>query len=149
MGAAGAANMSNPDAFGYVWEDDLPYNWPGATQGSRTNIEGDDSYGTVELGFTFPFYEGNWDRASVSTNGFLSFGNGTAGCCGRYPFPLRRFPNNVIAPFWADLVIDADEGGGIWVLRRGSAPNRSVVIEWHRARSSVLWRLPDLCRGTA
>ncbi len=126
-------DTGGPDAFGYTFDDNVNFRWPDATQGIKTNISGDDEYGHVDLGFEFPFYEQSWDSVYVSTNGFLSFGQGTSGCCGRDPLPLRQYPNNLIAPFWSDLEIDPDTGGAIWVLSEGQSPNRVVVIEWRYA----------------
>jgi hypothetical protein len=52
--------------------------------------------------------------------------------------PTAETPNNVIAPFWGDLLneagpdINADGTplGGIWYEQQGSAPNRRLIVTW-------------------
>jgi len=123
-----------PDDFGYTWDDLVLFNWIDATDGTNTGITGDDRTGLVDIGFPFKFYEQTWSRVYVSTNGILVFGQDNHGCCGGFPIPLPATPNNVIAPFWADLTVGGSYNpGAIYTRSGGTAPNRYFVVEWYKA----------------
>ena len=127
------SDSGGPDDYGYTWSDDVPFNWIDATSGTNTGISGDDVTGLVNIGFPFKFYEQIWTEAYISTNGFLAFDNDRHGCCGGYSIPLSAPPNNIIAPWWQDLIIGTHSGSAIYTLNGGTAPNRFFVVEWYRA----------------
>lgn len=106
--------------------------WIDTTGGIDPGISGDDQYGLVDIGFPFKFYEQTWQQVYVTTNGVLVFGDATSACCSGYPLPLPADPNNVIAPFWADLTVGSPYNSGkIRLLRGGTAPFRYFVVSWH------------------
>ncbi|MCG3220366.1 MAG: S8 family serine peptidase, partial [Candidatus Heimdallarchaeota archaeon] len=79
------------------------YNWFDArTNGYNLGVYGDDTYGSVDLPFTFEFYEQNFDTVYISSNGWMSFTETTP-----YEYWNPEFPSDsfgyVIAPFWDDL----------------------------------------------
>jgi hypothetical protein len=120
-----------PDDFGYTWVDTTPYSWIDATTGTNTGIIGDNTADMINIGFPFKFYGRVWTQASVSTNGFMSFSGLYSGCCGGFAIPAPIPPNNVIAPYWADLAVSAGfNSGAIYTFNGGAAPNRYFVVEW-------------------
>ncbi len=73
----------------------------------------------------------------VSTNGFLQFS--TAAVTNSRPTPAvipsataTSVPEDVVAPFWADLELGAT-GGVFWQLV-GTAPNRELVVQWNQVK---------------
>ncbi len=67
---------------------------------------GDDADETIDIGFSFPFYDQVFEQITISSNGFLAF-NGPFG-----GFRNSELPNEglgaMIAPLWDDL----NPGGG-------------------------------------
>ncbi|WP_018348457.1 carboxypeptidase regulatory-like domain-containing protein [Longispora albida] len=93
-------------------------------------LSGDDVSTQVQLPFPFPFYGQNVTSASVATNGYLTllpwdtdYGNNESG-----PIPSTEGPEALIAPFWDDLVVDAQ--ASVRTTVTGTAPDRQFVIEW-------------------
>ncbi|MBG0569014.1 carboxypeptidase regulatory-like domain-containing protein [Actinoplanes sp. NEAU-A11] len=78
-----------------------------------TWLTGDDVETDVYLPFSMPFYGRSANYATVSTNGWVGIGGG------------------YLTPLWSDLRID--EPASILTTSRGTAPNRSYVIEWRNA----------------
>lgn len=121
--------ISDPDRFGYWWNNSEPFNWyNAAVYGVNTQIIGDDvTSGPFDLGFGFPYYRDTYYAAYISSNGFVAFAP-----TGPYPsngtIPSTSSPNGIIAPFWDDLIVN--NPGAVYYLRGGSAPNRYFVIEW-------------------
>lgn len=114
----------------YVWEDNrtgrVPFAWF-APPGMVTIIdEGDDvTVGPIALGFSFPFYEQQFEHIFVNSNGWLSF---TAR--DRRDFINRRLPSpyappNLLAPWWDDLYVPVTGTVRFWTDERGLA-----VITW-------------------
>jgi hypothetical protein len=127
------ATVSAPDSFGYIWDDEPWSGWVDATSGSDTGLAGDDANGgPIALGFSFPFYGNVYSAVYVSTNGFLTFGDGVANhdnVC----VPGSGAPHNMIAPFWDDLTVGAPYNSGkIYYTAAGSTPQRYLVIEWYQ-----------------
>jgi hypothetical protein len=118
-----------PDNYGYTSEA-VTYSW--TTAGTASGLEGDDEYtGPIDLGFTFPFYENSYSQVYLSTNGLITLGDWSYG----YPYgaaiPSPSSPNNLIAPFWADLAVGSTyNSGAIYYSQGGSAPNRFFVVEY-------------------
>ena len=92
----------------------------------------DDDFAEVPLGGNFSFYEIDYANVFVSSNGFLSFGNGTGGCpsCDDYApdeFPDPDDPNNMIAPLWNDL--NPEDGGNITYKYVMNMPDK-FITQW-------------------
>ncbi len=98
-----------PDSYGYMWidSDDLfgpDYEWFDiSTIGENTGLGGEDESIVVPLPFTFPFYEEEQTEVRLSTNGYLTFGENGEEHVNR-GIPRSGEPNNIIAPFWDDLL---------------------------------------------
>lgn len=106
-------NTGGPDNFGYFWVDsgepDGPeFNWVDiTTRGTLISGLGDDTnLGAFDIGFSFPFYGNEFTTFRFCSNGFISF---TSSASERLNKPI---PNqsvfNLIAPFWDDLIFDAN-----------------------------------------
>ncbi len=93
----------------------------------------DDGFFSIPIGFDFPFYGNTYSQVYASTNGLLTFGQGSTSLSGQ-DLPNSSAPNNLIAVFWDDLVmrdrsLDERDSRLLYSLR-GTAPNRALVIEW-------------------
>ncbi len=89
--------------------------------------QGDDVVVNITLPFTFQFYGQGFPSVNASTNGNLQFSSASPdffNVC----LPNSRV-NNLIAPYWDDLLAAAPDGG-IYTSVSGSAPNRIFNIEW-------------------
>ncbi len=118
-----------PDQFGYSWED-VSFNWIDATSGAQVTFQNpDDSYSDlIGIGFNFEFYEHTYTQLHIGTNGILALGE-TGASSTNYSIPQDTQPDNLIGPFWDDLVVSG--AGKVYILGGGSAPNRYFVVEWH------------------
>ncbi len=104
-----------PDRFGYIWRDsdegDGPrYNWIDIRNvGTQLQLVNNEIVGPFALGFSFPFYENNFDSVRVCSNGFLSFTSSSAASMNG-TIPSTSIPNNAIYGFWDDLNPQASGG---------------------------------------
>jgi hypothetical protein len=92
-------------------------------------LTGDDQDAQVQLPFPVPFYGQTVTQGWITTNGILTF---TAQGWG-YEFdatsiPAGAPPNAMVAPFWDDLVVDAQSS--VRTAVAGAAPRREFIIEW-------------------
>jgi gliding motility-associated-like protein len=87
----------------------------------------DGSWGPLNIGFTFRFYGNDYTQFHVTSNGLVMFGSGS-GDYTEDPIPSTGSPNNFIAAFWDDIVIDPS--GKILYTTIGAAPNRKCIIQW-------------------
>ena len=88
----------------------------------------DRRWGEFPIGFYFDFF-GNTDSVFfVSSNGQVTFGART-NAFSNVSIPDGGRPDNFIAPFWDDLIVDAT--GDILYQTIGTAPNRKVVIQYN------------------
>ncbi len=110
----------------YRWDADS-FAFIDATTGTNLGLACDDCSATVPIGFDFDFFGETKTEVTISSNGYLTFGGP-----GHYPeaeCPLRSSaPNDVIAVFWQDL--DPSQGGAVYTLLEGTAPNRRLTVEW-------------------
>lgn len=127
-------------AFGYTWETGLAFgdHWVDI-ESSGTPVEfssTDDgiTYIALPIGFDFKYFENTYTSLYASTNGFLSLDTIINSFPENQPIPRDYLPNNIIAPFWDDLTIwDAvtNPEGAVYYQLMGSAPNRSLVVEFY------------------
>jgi subtilisin-like proprotein convertase family protein/nitrous oxidase accessory protein NosD len=103
--------------------------------GGATSLD-DGSQLNVALGisptFTFSYFGNAKTTVNISTNGFLSFG--TAGMTDNSPdspLPNANTPNEIIAPYWADLLLGS--ANVIHYDTRGTAPYRRFIVQWTAA----------------
>ncbi len=106
--------LGGPDARGYRFIDSdqpggPPFDWVDI---SRTGSEvpgSDDSSWPIVLDVPIQFYGGKFEFIQVSSNGFISFTN-TGSSRENQPLPSPDAPENLIAPFWDDLVVGGTSG---------------------------------------
>ncbi|MDP8208769.1 MAG: carboxypeptidase regulatory-like domain-containing protein [Candidatus Electryonea clarkiae] len=125
--------MGGPDAFGYSYidsnEDGGPeYDWNDISDtGDDCNITGDDqSRGSFNLDFNFPFYGRVYDRFWVCSNGFIALSSGQGTSFTNQIIPNAPTPNYLIAPFWDDL--DPSDGGEIYY----EGDETHMTIQYHQ-----------------
>ena len=98
-----------------------------ATLGTDLGLACDDCSVTIPIGFSFDWFGTAQTEVTVSSNGYLTFG-GPGDRLPSFCPPRSGLPNDLIAAFWEDL--DPSEGGGVFTLLEGAAPNRRLTIEW-------------------
>ncbi|MGQ9810917.1 MAG: S8 family serine peptidase, partial [bacterium] len=123
----GILGSGGPDMFGYTWIDsDEPggpiYDWVDIST-IGTPIFGayndDANRGPFPIGFTFPFYGNNFTEFRVCTNGWLSF-TSTLTTYANQPLPNAGAPENLLAVFWDDMVVDPSYGGEVYYYSDGT-----------------------------
>ncbi len=113
--SAPEATWPGPDGYGYSGQA-TTYSWVdiSATGTAITGL-GDDSYaGPFNIGFTFPFYGTGRTQFYVGSNGYLTFGSGTADRWSQCPLPNVSVPNDIIALMWDDLYPNYSTGGAYY-----------------------------------
>jgi len=120
-------NRFNSDSFGHTCK-------PGAgfavlDDQNVLPLSGDDESVSVPLPFGFPFYGITKTSVNVSTNGFLTFANGSDATAHVNLDPhAPAAPFDSIFVFWDDLVVDGSASVSTTAL--GIAPNRVLMVEW-------------------
>ncbi|MCD4829150.1 MAG: T9SS type A sorting domain-containing protein [Candidatus Cloacimonetes bacterium] len=135
---------TGPDDYGYWIYDssdvgyiDTPvYDWVEIDPGqgglgtvhpmTDNDYEGSGDIALVDLPFTFRFYEIGYDQISVSSNGFIMPGDRYSFEWMNWPIPGPMVPRPIIAPFWDDLIIDANSRVCTWY----DDANHRFIIEW-------------------
>lgn len=128
------------DSFGYQMDGSTPIdtvnllNADGVTLPAdvveATLLVGDDVSQSINLGFTFSFYDRAYSTCVASTNGLLVFGDpSSSSSYVPRPIPNTSAPNNFIAPFWADLY--RTPISRILYATRGQAPNRVFILQYN------------------
>jgi gliding motility-associated-like protein len=92
-----------------------------------SGYDDDTSYGPLNIDFTFNFYGTNYSQFYINTNGMILFGTGSSESAA-VTIPSGSSPNNFIAPFWDDLVVDPS--GKILYTTIGVSPNRKLIIQF-------------------
>ncbi|GEM_PF-3489156 len=116
--------FGDPDLYAVI--DNGTFN---PVPGSGTAVLlGDDAVVTgLPVGFSFRFYENNYNTFGISSNGFLFFGsNNDNGCCTGQLLPSATTPNDLIAFAWEDL--DPDGAGTIEYFTIGTPPERRLIV---------------------
>jgi PKD repeat protein len=126
-GPGGASTLTRADA---ITVTPSGFHWLDATAGGTVVAMGDDTYQAVTLPFPFTFYGNTYTRTFVSSNGYISFGNGYAsyahGC-----LPIASSPNNAIYALWTDLAPSGGENGNVYIKATDAD---TFVIEWHAVK---------------
>ena len=134
----GILGTGGPDAFGYTWTDS---DEPGGPVYDWTDIAGvgtpipfpsyndDGNVGPLPIGFDFPFYGNTFDEFYACTNGWMSF-TSTATSYSNQPLPNSGAPENLLAPFWDDMVYDESDGNSAYYYNDGSR----LIIQYHVRR---------------
>ncbi|GHF77394.1 S8 family serine peptidase [Streptomyces filamentosus] len=85
---------------------------------------------TLDLPFPVALYGRTYRSANATVKGVLAFGTPSI-TSANVSLPSTGVPNGVLYPFWDNLQIDtgSSDSGVYWAIR-GTAPHRSVVVEW-------------------
>lgn len=106
-----------------------PFAWIDATTGGTTHNLGDDVSASVTLPWDFIFYGVNYNTLYISSNGFVSFGQGYNRWHGVIPF--EGPPNNQIVGLGEDLNPESGAQGKIYTKDLGDG---RFVIEYHQVQ---------------
>jgi len=125
------AGMGGPDTYGYTWIDSDEaggpvYSWVEITSVGTpvpfASYVDDGTVGPIPIGFSFPFYENSFNELYVSSNGWLSFTNGSLQTYTNQPLPNSgaSVPENMLAPWWDDMVYDESNANEAFYYNDGS-----------------------------
>ena len=97
--------------FGYTWLENSTTPFVDiSTTGSQISFPDQDDGLSLPLGlgFNFPYFENLYSSVIVNTNGLLMFGSEvTQLAVTNKPLPFDQTPNDLVAPFWDDLILGA------------------------------------------
>jgi len=120
------------DTFGYVGCAETPGGTPPCpdirTSGTPLSLFDDDN-ANVPIGFSFDFYGTSYTTGNVESNGAFTFGSVSFFTFANSCLPYSSVPA-FIAPFWDDLNPEDGVASQILYETRGSAPNRTFVVQW-------------------
>ncbi len=143
VGILAPQSTGGPDDYGYTWDDGIPFYWEEAQGGTDTGLSqgswGASVTGTIDLGFSFKFYENTYTQLYISSAGAVGFdASSLAGQTRTAYIPIPTSPNNFIAPYLAPLLVNAGSyTGHVYYLRGGAAPSRYFVVQWNQAADSI------------
>ena len=141
VGEVSVLDPLGPDEYGYYiyGEEDVEYelapsySWveivpsqggEGYQLDLNDNGNNQDDVTTIDLPFTFTFYGEDYDRVSVCSNGWLSFGESDLESFRNYPIPGTGGPSPMVAVFWDDL-----EDGDVYAYY--DEGNDRFILEWY------------------
>jgi len=137
-----------PDGYGYLCFDDTDTGWFATPTydwieidprhgGNGTNTElqdggsEQDESTVVDMPFPFQYYGIDYDRVTISSNGWIAMGDCHELVLARNRMiPAGENAPAMIAPFWDDLMIPNNTGVFYWY----DDDNDQFVIEWSRVR---------------
>lgn len=132
--------VANTDMYGYTLDDTISPAWLDLTSDGvevlfSTPNEDDEAVGPFSLGFDFNFYENTYHEVYISTNGLITFGDGSD-LYDNQSIPRDTYPNNYITPFWDDLILSVDNNGqkvSRVFYKSGSGSNgKYFAVEWYQ-----------------
>jgi gliding motility-associated-like protein len=94
---------------------------------AKTGYADDESYGPFNIGFTFTFFGNNYTQFYINSNGMINFGSASIDET-EDDIPNAATPNNFIAPFWDDMVVDPS--GKILYTTIGASPSRKLAVQF-------------------
>jgi hypothetical protein len=135
-GPLAVAATGGPDAFGYCFRDSTvsgeQFSFTDiSTSGTALTISDPDDtiVNGVALPFAFTYYGANYTTLSVNTNGLLRFNyTGTETTASNDTVPSFAAPNNLLAPYWDDLVFKSTPNLRIQTI--GAAGARQFIVQW-------------------
>jgi hypothetical protein len=153
VGVVSTTTPTGPDAYGYYAYDNTEtqpvgtasnYQWVeiitnglGTTMGFTDNAEDQDDYGFRTLPFNFGFYGQNFTQITVSSNGWLAFGQQDMYDFRNYPIPYALGPTNMVAAYWDDLVTTGIANPGVYTY--SDVANGRYIVQWRtQARCDVV-----------
>ena len=148
VGEVSVTDPLGPDSYGYYIYDmgDLEYEFAPTYDwieidpdlggdGQYVNVDddgnNDDAVTTVDLPFTFTFYGVDYDRLSICSNGWISFGDTDMRSFRNYTLPGPGGPSPIVAVFWDDL--KTVSGGEVYSYY--DASDDLFIVEWSDVRT--------------
>jgi len=134
-GAVGSdfiSTVSNRASFNYQQDLNVPFRWEEPLQGASKIQFSSGGYQTIQLGFTFPFYDEVYSSINLFTHGYASF-TSTYSTSSNQRFPSAD-PSyaKIIAPLWEYVYYwYAGPNSGIY-YKSLQNPER-YVITWYQA----------------
>jgi hypothetical protein len=95
--------------------------------GCNSDMNGQDTQ-VIELPFSFQFYGIEYNEITVSTNGWIAFGDREMSAFRNYSVPGAGGPSPMVAAFWDDLM--TSNGGQVYKL----VTDDYVIIQWNNMR---------------
>lgn len=145
-------DVGSADGWGYTWTDSnapepsVAFDWMEISS-TGTDVgfyNADNSYlGPFPVNFDFVMYGQTYTQFYISCNGFISFGSGVSGSY-NYPIPYQYDSvNNIVAPFWDDLVVDdwPYNTGAVYYETIGASPNSQLVVEYYQVSRDYYYNL--------
>lgn len=109
----------------------VPYQWRDAKRyGEEVGLFEDMDSITLSLPFPFTFGGVTYTSVNVTPDGYLTF-DGQGGIGENFFLPGAAQPNNFLAAYWDDLVVNPTEHWSVYQAVFGVAPAREFVIEWN------------------
>ncbi|MFG2432931.1 S8 family serine peptidase [Streptomyces sp. NPDC048590] len=88
----------------------------------------------LDLPFPVALYGKTYRSATATVKGVVAFGTSSI-TSANISLPSTSVPNGALYPFWDNLQIDTSSGAsGVYWASRGTAPHRSVVVEWRNVQ---------------
>lgn len=107
----------------------------------------DEQVAVIQMDMSFTYFGEKYNNTAISVNGFVALGinssdrNSIVSLTGlnSYPkeIPSTQLPNNIIAPFWMDLVFDGIDGNIYYRTFKPEKSNKSfdhLIIQWEKTR---------------
>ena len=88
-----------------------------------------DDVHTMDLPFNFQFYGVVYDEITISSNGWITFGESDMSSFRNYSIPGAGGPSPMVAAFWDDLT--TDNGGQVYKY----VTDEFVIIQWSNLRT--------------
>jgi len=113
----------------YRWRDARTY---GAAVGLFRSMD------AVTLSLPFPFIFGGreYTTVKVTPDGYLTF-DGQGGIGANFFLPGLAQPNQLLAVYWDDLLVDPTAGWTVYQATFGAPPQREFVVEWNNVPPCV------------
>ncbi len=127
----------------------MPPGYPEGTNAWSPSIGVDDAVTLVAIPFSFCFYGNQYNSCSVGTNGNIQFGTPTTNAFSSTGFPIPLPPNpsyKMLAPFWADCVIGANNTVTATVPILGQRYGK-VRVDVFATKMIVIWDSISYYRG--
>jgi len=137
---------TGPDDYGYVIyhssDTDTTvrpvYNWINiANIGTNTGMsdisaDQEEDKRLIMLPFLAGFYGQLYDRITICSNGWMTFGETEQKDFRNLPLPGPIAPHPIIAPYWTDLVMGSSFGGGVYTYH--SQEEQAFIVQFDKVK---------------
>ncbi len=145
VGDPGEDDPLGPDGYGYYAYEDIDnerygdvvpeFNWIELVgNGGALHRLDDDNVRVMDLPFTFTYYGLDYDRISICSNGWFSFGETWMENFRNWGIPSPLGPPALVAPLWEDLVgemQDNNERDSLNIYTRYDEEQGRFIIQWN------------------